>query len=153
VYGGITRRGWVRKDVLREEERYHQALRDFQKAVVQKVDGLCRETWRSKLAACKSKKAVWELNEKRQAYYTFTSHVRGQTLQQVIQNQMNRPFHYIEAKHILGVCGRDIDPDSLVDAQIPIPPASLPKAFQEVWERGSDFLEPCPLSEREIRLA
>src|SRR5262249_9802994 len=65
--GESPRRGWVRTEVVREEERYHQALLDFQRAVIQKVDDLCRATWRTQLVACKTKKAVWELTEMRQA--------------------------------------------------------------------------------------
>jgi hypothetical protein len=143
----IPRREWIRKEVVREEERYHQALRDFQRWVVQKVDELCRETWCTMLAACKTKKAVWELGEKLQAYNTFLSHNRGKTLQQVIHDQMTRLFSYGEIKYILLTCGKDADPDSLVDTQKPTPPPSLPKAFRERWERGWDLSEPCPLSE------
>src|SRR5262249_45765660 len=105
--------------------------------------------WRRKLAACKSKKAVWALNERRQAYETFTSHRRGKSLQEVIQEQSDQPFYFSDATHILSVCGIESTPESLATVQKPTPPPSLPRTFQDVWERGYDFRDRGPLDRPE----
>jgi hypothetical protein len=55
------------------------------------VEKRCRASWRQKLAACRTKKAVYEIAAMYGTYNTFLSHHRKETLAELVANFSGKP--------------------------------------------------------------
>ena len=132
------RRGWVLTSIFKKEQAYHAKLKRFQAAVVRQVNMQCRAAWRRLLLECKTKKALYQIVERHQAYSTFLSHHRGKTLEEMSRELGNASFHYDDTRHVLKACGLNPDADSLASHVKPTPPDSLPARILECWLQGFD---------------
>lgn len=131
---GGRERGWTSKGQIAAEQRYVEELRVYQQSIVDEVEKRCRATWREKLAACRTKKAVWEVAAWYGTYGTFLSHHRRETLVELVANLSAEPFHFFRIARVLKTCGVGEKPEHLTTLAKPTPPASMPEYLRRPHE-------------------
>lgn len=138
-YGGVHERGWVLKEDLLAEQRYVDAIREYQQSILHEVERRCRAIWREKLVACRTKKAIWQVAVDYSAYGTFLSHHRGKSVAEMIATLSEKLFYFSGIAHVLKTCGIDELPERLTTLAKPVAPRSLPDRLREMVEQlGAD---------------
>jgi hypothetical protein len=119
------RRGWVLNTTLAEEANYRRKRDEYHGKIIAAVTQRFRPEWRTKVQACKTKKALWELIAAGQAYGTFTSRHRWKKLEQLRDEIAEAPFRFYEVPAVLKACGFNGQPEDLISDPAPERPESL----------------------------
>jgi len=115
--------------VRREEDRYYRDFDVYCAKIAAEVDRCHRVRWRELVQACKTKKAVWEVIGRQQAYATFLKHHQHQTVEHLRDHIAGAAIEYSMVRAVLKGCGIERAPESFVQDKEPRVPESLLRIY------------------------
>lgn len=130
-WGGGIERGWTLREQIAVEQKYVEDLRAYQQSIVGEAEKRCRAIWQQRLAACRTKKAVYEVAARYGTYGTFLSHHRKETLTELIANLSAKQFYFSDIPQVLKACGIKEKPEQFTKLAKPKPPINMP---EDLWQ-------------------